>query len=55
MLRDEKWIMDKLRELSERRFFGKVTLEFQAGDMVLLRSEEVTKPPSALAARTKLG
>lgn len=50
MIRDEDWVLKLLAELSDKQFYGKLTLEFQGGNLVLTRTEEVRKPPAALAA-----
>lgn len=45
---DEKvsqWLLDILKELSERNFYGKLEIAFQGGQVVYLKQEETLKPP----------
>ena len=37
-------IEELLRELAERRFYGSLTLKFEAGRIVIVRKEETLKP-----------
>ncbi len=37
-------IEELIRELAERRFYGSLTLKFEAGKVVILKKEETLKP-----------
>jgi hypothetical protein len=39
------WLAPILRGLIDSRFYGKVTLEFKDGKIVLIRREETIMPP----------
>lgn len=38
-------LLDFIRNLTETRFYGTVTLKYEAGKVVYLRKEETIKPP----------
>jgi hypothetical protein len=42
------WLTKILNELKTKRFYGKITLSFEAGKLVTLRREETIKPPKDL-------
>lgn len=42
------WVLDLLSELRNKGFYGKVTLQFEAGKVTVVRKEETIKPPPDL-------
>lgn len=40
------WILDILSDLKSKGFYGKVTLQFEAGKVTVVRKEETLKPPN---------
>ena len=37
-------VIELLKQLEETRFFGKITLDFQNGELILIRKEQTIKP-----------
>lgn len=40
-----KWILDLLTKLRDSRWYGKITIHFEAGTITFIRKEETLKPP----------
>jgi hypothetical protein len=41
----QEWIADHIDNLVKSRFYGKVTLSFEAGNITTVKKEETLKPP----------
>lgn len=41
----QEWIAAHINNLVESRFYGKVTLSFEAGNITTVKKEETLKPP----------
>ena len=41
------WLTNFIIAKIGKKFFGKITIEFIGGEVVLIRSEETHKPPKA--------
>lgn len=38
------WLLSLLQELIERRFYGKLTIQLEAGRVTVVKQEETLKP-----------
>jgi len=41
-----QWLKSYIREAVQNRFYGKITLSFEAGRLVHIKREENIKPPT---------
>jgi len=41
-----EWLLKILNNLVKTRFYGKIILQFEAGNITLIKKEETLKPPS---------
>lgn len=41
----QEWIAAHINDLMKTRFYGKVTLSFEAGNITTVKKEETIKPP----------
>ena len=41
----QEWLNKHLETLEKSRFYGKVTLSFEAGNITTVKKEETIKPP----------
>ena len=39
------WIIETIKALRDRAWYGKLTLHFEAGRVTMMRKEETLKPP----------
>jgi hypothetical protein len=43
------WLLGIFNEMYKKKLYGKVIFEFKEGEIVLVRTEEVQKPPTRTA------
>lgn len=43
----QEWLAVHINNLVESRFYGKVTLQFEAGNITTVKKEETLKPPKS--------
>jgi len=46
---DFKWVVDQLLEAKTERFYGKITIQYISGNIVMIRNEKTQKPPGGRA------
>ena len=46
--KDVEWALSSLLQANNNEFYGKITIQFEAGNIILLRKEQTEKPPKSI-------